>query len=327
MIRNSRRVVAFAIAGAVAIAPVLSGCGAGQEPQTAAPTRLTEAVNAYVPADKPANAHIEIRNLFVLGPKPGQSFGSGSDLPLYAALINQVKAQDQLTGVEAPDFEQVKITGGAVTLPPARPSGEGVLTTLVGDSAAAAASPSGSPSGSAKPTDKKSAKPGDSPSPNTTGSPNATGSPTARPTGNGSPAATPEPTGQGATPTASGSPSAPSSNTASPAAEPAPVPSPGKAPLVVLTGLKRQLLGGETIKVTLRFQNAGSITLTVPVIPQQNEYASYAAVSNGTPLPGASAESEKTDGGGHHPRGEEQKPEHGGTPAPSSPAPGAPAGH
>ncbi|WP_157431320.1 hypothetical protein [Actinomadura hibisca] len=265
MIRNSRRVVALAIAGAVAITPVLSGCGAGTNPQSAAPTRLTEGVSASVPqgADAPK---IDVRNMFLLGPKPDTTFNAGSSVPLYAWVVNQVKSGDRLTAVEAPDFAQVKITGGGVALPPAKESGEGSLVSLVGD--AAAPSPSATPSGSAKPGEKK-AKPG----------------------------ASATPTGAGASPSegasASASPGAESSNTPSAPASSADVPAAadGKAPLVVLTGLKRTLLGGETLKVTLRFENAGSVTVPVPVIPQQGEYASFTAVSTGVPVPGASSPS------------------------------------
>jgi hypothetical protein len=56
----------------------------------------------------------------------------------------------------------------------------------------------------------------------------------------------------------------------------------------VLTGLNRQLFGGETLRVQLEFENAGTIELSIPVVPQQHEYAEYAAVSPGVPAPGAS---------------------------------------
>ena len=112
MIRNSRRVAALAVAGAVAIAPVISGCGAGSEPQSAAPTQLTEGVNVTVPKDKPESAQIDIRNMFLLGPKPDMAFGQGSSLPLYATIINQVKGRpDKLVSIASPVFTQARIAG------------------------------------------------------------------------------------------------------------------------------------------------------------------------------------------------------------------------
>ncbi|MFC9973647.1 hypothetical protein ACFVH6_22405 [Spirillospora sp. NPDC127200] len=293
MIRNSRRVVALAIAGAVAITPVLSGCGAGTNPQSAAPTRLTEGVNASLPKGAAA-PQIDVRNMFLLGPKPDATFNAGSSVPLYAWVINQVKERgDRLVSVESPDFAQVKITGGAVAVPPAKPSGEGSLVSLVGDGAAGSPSAGATPSGTA--AAGETAKPTSKPS----------GDKTAKPT------ASPTPTGMGATPSegasASAQPGSESSNTPSAPATAADTPAAtsGKAPLVVLTGLKRTLLGGETLKVTLKFENAGSIEVPVPVIPQQGEYASYTAVSTGVPVPGASSPSPSGspagEGGSHEP--------------------------
>ncbi|MFI0450732.1 hypothetical protein [Actinomadura sp. 6N118] len=285
MIRNSRRVVAFAIAGAVAIAPVISGCGAGETPQSAAPTQLTEAVNASVPqGDKVAK--VDIRNMFLLGPEADKVFPQGSSLPLYATLINQVTAQDRLVSVTSSDFAQVQISGGAVTVPPAQSEGAGSAVTLVGPSSAA--TPGAKPTGNAtkpttKPTGETSPSPGATGSPTPTGTPGATGSPT--------------PTG---TPGATGSPSAPSSPTpTAPAtgAPSAPGAGTGKAPLVVLSGLTRELRGGETVKVKLQFEQAGSVEVSVPVIPQQGEFATYAPVSTGVPVPGAATTPATTPSG------------------------------
>ncbi|MWA06984.1 hypothetical protein F8568_042930 [Actinomadura sp. LD22] len=256
MIRNSRRVVALAVAGAVAIAPVISGCGAGEEPQTSAPTQLTEGVNASVPKNKPAAAQIDIRNLFILGPKPGQTLAQGGAAPLYATIVNQVKGRpDKLVSVSSPAFSQVKLQGGGVVIPAAAPSGEGSAVKLIGQTIAPAVSPTASPTG------KKGKK-----SPGATESPNATGTPV-----------TPGPTGTGEAP--GGSPSAASSNTPSAPPQTASVPSPGAGtgPLVVLSGATRQFVGGEHIMVTLQFEQAGSVQVQVPVIPQQGEYETYPA--------------------------------------------------
>ncbi|MFC5752246.1 hypothetical protein [Actinomadura rugatobispora] len=317
MIRNSRRVVALAIAGAVAIAPVISGCGAGSEPQSAAPTRLTEGVNASVP-ENAAPAQVDIRNMFLLGPKPDQMFNAGASVPLYGTIINQVKGrQDRLVGVSSPDFAQVRITGDAVTLPPARPSGEGVPVALTGQA------PAGPPTG--RPTGTRSWRPEGSPSAQPTGG--TTAQPTAQPSGG----ATARPTGE-ATGQPTGRPEAGATTSPSPGGSPAATggtatAQPGaKAPLIVLSGLKERLLGGEHIRVQLRFEQAGGIELMVPVVPQQFEYAGLTAVSEGVPAPGASQghgtpAPEGPGGHGTAPGGHGASPSPGASTAPASPAP------
>ena len=49
----------------------------------------------------------------------------------------------------------------------------------------------------------------------------------------------------------------------------------GPVPTVVLTGLANPLLGGQTVQLTLIFQQAGVVTLTVPVEPHAYDYATY----------------------------------------------------
>jgi copper(I)-binding protein len=49
----------------------------------------------------------------------------------------------------------------------------------------------------------------------------------------------------------------------------------GPVPKLVLTGLTRPLTGGQTVTVLLTFQNAGAISLTVPVEARSTYYASY----------------------------------------------------
>ena len=64
----------------------------------------------------------------------------------------------------------------------------------------------------------------------------------------------------------------------------------GPAPEVVLTGLTRTLASGQTVTVILTFQNAGAISLTVPVEARSTYYASY--------LPPAPSASPATSGQG-----------------------------
>jgi copper(I)-binding protein len=49
----------------------------------------------------------------------------------------------------------------------------------------------------------------------------------------------------------------------------------GPEPEVVLTGLTRTLENGTDIRLVLRFQNAGSVRISVPVQPRAAEYATY----------------------------------------------------
>jgi copper(I)-binding protein len=114
------------------------------------------------------------------------------------------------------------------------------------------------------------------------GSAEATGSATPEPTGSASesasPTATPSDTASGtATPSASpgesGSPSPTSSPTPAPTPENAQIQIPpnsyvsfrGDGPRIMLTGLTRQLRPGQNLPVTLTFQRAGSVTMTIAV--------------------------------------------------------------
>jgi copper(I)-binding protein len=75
----------------------------------------------------------------------------------------------------------------------------------------------------------------------------------------------------------------------------------GPAPSVVLDGLTHRLTGGQNVRVTLHFLNAGSVTLYVPVVPRTASYATFSpapatpkakpkptatATVSGTPTPG-----------------------------------------
>jgi copper(I)-binding protein len=57
----------------------------------------------------------------------------------------------------------------------------------------------------------------------------------------------------------------------------------GPQPQVILNGLTRSLPGGSFIHVTLTFQNAGSQTLDVPVMPQGQAYATFSPAPTPTP--------------------------------------------
>lgn len=302
MIRNSRRVVTLAVAGAVAIAPVISGCGAGMTPQSAMPTRLSEGINAQLPAD--GAAQVSLRNMFLLGPEPDGPVPTGTPLALYGVLINQVEGKgDTLVAVSSPMFSGARIEGGSLAIPAAQPDGEGGVTRLLGQGA---------------PT----------PGPTTTQQPgggNATGTPS------------PGVTGPGSTASPTGSPTA--ENTAEPPQTPPPTGA--THPLVVLEGLKQQLVAGTPVPVRLQFKNAGAIELQIPVVAHQQDYATFPLASppqgaqqpgTASPRPntGQSPNTEQTPGGEQTPTGEptpgggEQSP--GGTESPATDE-GAAGGH
>lgn len=59
----------------------------------------------------------------------------------------------------------------------------------------------------------------------------------------------------------------------------------GPRPAVILTGLTHALQGGSFINVVLNFQNAGRITLSVPVMPQAQYYSTLSPAPTPTPTP------------------------------------------
>ena len=68
----------------------------------------------------------------------------------------------------------------------------------------------------------------------------------------------------------------------------------GPAPQVILDGLTRGLSGGDALRVVLNFQNAGSVTLDVPVMPMAEYYATFSPappIPTVTPTPTAKKKS------------------------------------
>ncbi len=224
MSRNSRRSVAIAVAGAFAVAPMVTACAAGRTPQTTLPTQLAEGVNA--------SAHlVDIRNVFLLGPAPGQRLPAGGNAPLYAWFVNRAATADKLVAVEAQGVAKTAdVTGGGVALPPGK-----LITTV----------------------QRAGAKP---PAPTASATPLPSRTPASR-----RPSA-PGKTVPGKTPSATPVPSAPA---------PAPAPA-APSSEIVLTGLAKEFSGGETVRLTFHFQQAGVISLNVPVVPRAGSYATFA---------------------------------------------------
>ncbi len=55
----------------------------------------------------------------------------------------------------------------------------------------------------------------------------------------------------------------------------------------MLTGLTHTLVNGRNIRLVLTFQNAGSVTLFVPVVAKASYYATYSPAPSPTPTPTA----------------------------------------
>jgi hypothetical protein len=59
----------------------------------------------------------------------------------------------------------------------------------------------------------------------------------------------------------------------------------GPAPELILSGLTRSLAGGTYIQVLLTFQNAGTVSLAVPVIARANSFATFSPAPTVSPTP------------------------------------------
>jgi copper(I)-binding protein len=68
----------------------------------------------------------------------------------------------------------------------------------------------------------------------------------------------------------------------------------GPATKAYLVGLTRQITGGSTLNITLTFQNAGQVTLTVPVMARAAHYVTYG------PAPSPTSPSGTTTAKKHH---------------------------
>lgn len=61
----------------------------------------------------------------------------------------------------------------------------------------------------------------------------------------------------------------------------------GPEPKVILQDLTRPLVGGSSVLLVLTFQNAASVRLQVPVVPQATYYTTYSQPPTPTPTPTA----------------------------------------
>ena len=59
----------------------------------------------------------------------------------------------------------------------------------------------------------------------------------------------------------------------------------GPSPRVLLQGLSRTLHGGQYVRMNLNFQNAGHVTMLVPVMPRAAYYVTYSPAPHPVPTP------------------------------------------
>lgn len=64
-------------------------------------------------------------------------------------------------------------------------------------------------------------------------------------------------------------------------------------PQILIEGIREPLMGGESMRLTLQFQNAGAITMDVPVITRSREFATLQPAPSASPT--AATESSPAD--------------------------------
>lgn len=230
MIRSMSRP---ALAGLVVVAGfALAGCGSGQVSQTAVQSPTIDGTSAQV-------GSMSIRDVALEYPPQGL-YAKGSDARLRMTIANDATDGDTLTAVRSNVSSDVTITAAGSAAAGATPT---LTATPPANTPTATGTASGTPTGTAEP-------------PNSS----ATGTSTVGPSGAGASGST----------SASASPSASPTPTEQPAAQ-IPIPANGAVsfvgdgPAVQLTGLTTQLYPSQTLQVTLVFQKAGQVTMTIAV--------------------------------------------------------------
>lgn len=211
---------------AVGAALVLAGCGAGQITQTATQQAAVNGTHAQV-------KNIALRDAAVQYPTSGPGYPAGATPALTLTIVNQDARDDALVAVTTEDGGQATISGSKAIV--------AAHSLVIG------------PDDAVESTNEVQ---------QTTAAPSSSAS------------ATPSSTSSSSTATSTGSVANPPGNlTASPTSE---VPSSGPAATptapekvgqatVTLPALKQPLWPGQVIKVTFVFQNAGPLTVELPV--------------------------------------------------------------
>jgi copper(I)-binding protein len=72
----------------------------------------------------------------------------------------------------------------------------------------------------------------------------------------------------------------------------------GPVPRIVLTNLTHPLPGGGAIPLVLHFMNAGSVKVTLPVVPRADYYTTFSPAPSPSPTPSATKHGKGTGGPG-----------------------------
>ncbi|WP_410593239.1 hypothetical protein [Amycolatopsis sp. lyj-23] len=224
---QNRRVLGAGVL-ALGAALALAGCGAGQITQTSTQQAAVNGTHAQV-------KNIDLRNAAVQYPTSGPGYAAGATPALTLTIVNRDARDDSLVSVTVEGGGQATIDGSKAVV-----AGHSLV---IGPDAAAESTNEVQPTSSGAPTSSSSAPSSSAPSSSATppGSSSASNSP-----GNLTATATSE---------------VPSSG---PAATPTAPEKVGQA-TVTLPALKQPLWPGQVIKVTFVFQNAGPVTVELPV--------------------------------------------------------------
>ncbi|TQS40052.1 hypothetical protein [Cryptosporangium phraense] len=244
--RRGRRAATLITLGLVGAA-ALTGCSAGQVAETAMKVPAIQGIDATV-------GDIAVRDALIAFPAEGVTWPAGSDVPLRMRLVNNGASADRLVSASADLTQSVQLQvvpegGQSVETPSAEPS------AAVSESASPSAgetTPAGAtntPSGAVE---------GGTPTPTL-----SNGQPSPAPS-----RGTPSPVVVSAVPTASPGTTLPLEI---PAGKFVALDAPGPQLVMVSTGSR--LDANQMITVTLKFEKAGDVSLTLPFAPP------------GTPLP------------------------------------------
>jgi hypothetical protein len=222
--------LAATVALAAGLGLAAAGCSAGQVTQTDTQVAAVNGVSGHV-------GQIDVRDAQLQYPLKTKFYRAGDDARLIVTIVNNGTSPDKLTSITSPSAGPAQIEGDTQILPgTAMSSGQDQDDALspeeqrsAGASASATATTSASPASSSVAPTSSSA--GASSSVEVTSSQVSS----------------------------AGASSASSSSVAGPL--------PIRMVKITLTKLTQQLYSGQTIKVTFLFQNAGPLTLDVPVAP------------------------------------------------------------
>lgn len=229
-----------AVLAAIATVTALAGCSAGKVSQTADKVPSVEGVAGTA-------GDIDVRNAAIVFPESPAGYAAGSTAPLTMFVANTGEA-DTLVSITSPSAPTVSLAPGDPADSPA--DGDKTCVEITDEpSAAASGKAGGGKAGGGKAGGGKAAKP----------SAEAPEKAPAKPSGSATPS-----------PGTSGS-SAPEEPAGPPAAN-LPIPAGGlvklspQCPHLALSSLKTPVNSGTIVPVTLKFANAGTITLRLPVM-------------------------------------------------------------